>query len=87
LVIEDDTPLSGHDETSTAEETPTRQRRFSLVLSPSKSGYSNNRSSVAEAVREEEEGDSGGASAVGKSLAANKLSELLERNSGYRHPE
>ncbi|KAJ3544418.1 hypothetical protein NMY22_g2786 [Coprinellus aureogranulatus] len=75
LIIEDDI-FSGHDETS-ADETPTRPRRFSLVLSPSKSGH-NNRSSVVEVVREEEEGESAAAAALGKSLAANCLSELLE---------
>ncbi|KAF5332282.1 hypothetical protein D9611_008166 [Ephemerocybe angulata] len=66
LVIEDET-----DETDS--ETPSRPRRFSLVLSPSKSGYGI-RNSVSEAVREEDEGEG-----AGKSLAADKLSELLNR--------
>lgn len=72
LMIEDD---GAEENVSQDPSTPTRQRRFSLVLSPSRSGQAQQRNSVAaEPVREEEEVD-----VVAKSLAANKLSQLLSR--------
>lgn len=58
-------------------ETPTRQRRFSLVLSPSKSGHKlGNRLSVAGAVREAEEEGEGAT----RSVAADHLSQLLSKS-------
>jgi hypothetical protein len=72
LVIEDGGGGVEDSSNNNQESTPTRQRRFSLVLSPSRS--SQVRNSVAEPVREEDEGD-----ANAKSLAANKLSQLLNR--------
>jgi len=71
---EDDSP------TSNTATTPVKQQRFSVVLSPSKSGYNspaNKRGSVVEPVREEGED---GAAALERSMAANKLSELLGKS-------
>ncbi|KAG2011267.1 signal transducer [Coprinopsis cinerea AmutBmut pab1-1] len=70
MVIEDDVDLSRDgDETAAS---PNRTRRYSIVMSPGKSGGKGG----PEVVREEDD------NAVSRSLAVDKLSELLHRHLG-----
>ncbi|TFK23230.1 hypothetical protein FA15DRAFT_757435 [Coprinopsis marcescibilis] len=66
MVIEDDVAMVREEDTPTT--TPNRQRRYSILLSPDRNAH------ISEVVREED------GEASGRSLAADKLSELLSRH-------
>ena len=68
MMVEDDGDVSRDDDASAAS-TPNRPKRFSIVLSPGKSGHGN----AGPSVREDD-------NALAKSMAMDSLNELLHRH-------